>query len=305
MSTWMPTRRRLLQAAAGLGAAGITTRWGLTPARAAEAADGWQIGCYTRPWDEHDYRIALDAIREAGYRHVGLMTTQAPDGLVISVNTSLAHAQRVGEEVRQRELKVASVYGGVIPVNQSLQAGIDAMRRLVDSCQACGAANLLMGGITQQEWYDRYYQAIAAACDDAAERGIGISLKPHGGLNTTGPQCRKAVQIVQHDNFRIWYDPGNIFYYSNGELDPVDDAPAVDGLVIGMSVKDYRHPRNVAVTPGTGQVDFPKVMAKLKAGGFTQGPLVVECLAPGDLAHLLREARKAKAFLEELVAETE
>jgi sugar phosphate isomerase/epimerase len=47
-------------------------------------------------------------------------------------------------------------------------------------------------------------------------------------------------------------------------------------------------------------VDFPAVMARLKQGGFTRGPLVVECLTPGDLEHTLAEAKKARQFLEEL-----
>mgnify|MGYP002400645916 CR=1 FL=1 len=152
-----------------------------------------------------------------------------------------------------------------------------------------------MGGIGDQKLYEPYYKAIAECCDYAAAKGMGISVKPHGGLNATGPQCRKTIEFVGHKNFRIWYDPGNSFYYSDGKLDPIDDAPSVDGLVIGMSVKDYKHPKDVSVTPGTGQVDFPTVLAKLKAGGFTAGPLIVECLAPGDLPHTLEEARKAGA----------
>ncbi|MBN2131585.1 MAG: sugar phosphate isomerase/epimerase, partial [Sedimentisphaerales bacterium] len=104
-------------------------------------------------------------------------------------------------------------------------------------------------------------------------------------------------------NFRIWYDPGNIFYYSNAELDPVDDAPSVDGLVTGMCVKDYKHPKNVSVTPGDGRVDFPAVFARLRAGGFKGGPLVVECLEPGDLAHTLAEAKRARRFLEQLTGQ--
>jgi len=73
--------------------------------------------------------------------------------------------------------------------------------------------------------------------------------------------------------------------------------------VVGMSVKDYKHPKDVSVTPGTGKVDFPAVMARLKQGGFTHGPLVVETLAPGDLAGTLEEAKKARAFLENLVGQ--
>ena len=74
------------------------------------------------------------------------------------------------------------------------------------------------------------------------------------------------MEKVGHRNFRVWYDPGNIFYYSDGKLDPVDDASTVNGLVSGMCVKDYRHPKNVLVTPGTGQVDFPRVLEKLWQG---------------------------------------
>jgi len=56
------------------------------------------------------------------------------------------------------------------------------------------------------------------------------------------------------------------------------------------------------VTPCTGQVDFAKVMARLKQGGFTSGPLIIECLKRGDLDELLAEAKKARRFVEELVA---
>jgi hypothetical protein len=43
-------------------------------------------------------------------------------------------------------------------------------------------------------------------------------------------------------------------------------------------------------------------MARLKAGGFTGGPLIIECLAPGDLDQTLAEAKKARQFVEQLVA---
>jgi len=262
---------------------------------------GWQIGCYTRPWDNHDYRVALDAIAEAGFRYAGLMTTKSKTRLVISAATTLKEAQQVGEEVKKRGMRIPSVYGGGIPVGKSSQAGIDALRRLIDNCAAAGAKNLMMGGIGNPKLYEPYYKAIAACCDYAAERRIGISVKPHGGLNATGPQCRKAVELVGHRNFRIWYDPGNIYFYSNAKLDPVKDAATVDGLVVGMCIKDYRHPRNVMMTPGTGQVDFPALLARLRKGGFTSGPLVIETLARGDLAKTLAEAKKARKFVEELV----
>jgi sugar phosphate isomerase/epimerase len=266
-------------------------------------SDVWQIGCYTRPWDKQDYHVAFDAIAEAGYKYVGLMTTKSKTNLVISVETSPEEAARVGEEVKKRGLKVASVYGGDIPVATSLEAGIEGLRKLIDNCAVCGATNLLMGGVGSKGLYESYYKAVAECCDYAASKGMGISVKPHGGLNATGHQCRKTVEFVGNKNFGIWYDPGNIFYYSDGKLDPVDDAPTVDGLVVGMSVKDFKLPKEVLVTPGTGLVDFAAVFAKLKAGGFKGGPLIVECLEPGDLEHTMEEAEKARRFLENLTGQ--
>jgi sugar phosphate isomerase/epimerase len=243
--------------------------------------------------------VALDAIAEAGFKYAGLMTTKSKTGLVISASTTLEEAERIGEEVKKRGLAVPSVYGGGIPVEKSLKAGIEGLKKLIDNCTACG----VMGGTGNEKLYKTYYKAIAECCNYAAEKGIGISVKPHGGLNATGPQCRKTVEMVGHRNFRIWYDPGNILYYSNGELDPVADAATVDGLVVGMCIKDYRHPKDVLVTPGTGKVNFPAVLARLKKGGFTRGPLVVECLERGDLKQTLAEAKKARRFLEELTGQ--
>jgi sugar phosphate isomerase/epimerase len=301
------SRRDFLDRTMKLGVAGLTASCTATSIEAALAGtegQKWQIGCYTRPWAKYDYRVALDAIAEAGFKYAGLMTTKSEkSNLIISVDTSLEEALQVGQEVKKRGLKVPSVYGGGIPVNKSLEAGIEGMKKLIDNCAACGAKNLLMGGTGNKKLFKLYYKAIAECCDYAQKKGVGISIKPHGGFNATGPQCRKTVEMVNHSNFRIWYDPGNIYFYSNGELDPVDDAATVDGLVVGMCIKDYKHPKNVAVTPGTGQVDFPAVLARLQKGGFTHGPLIIECLDPGDAEKTIVQARKTRFFLEELTGQ--
>ncbi|MGF1585697.1 MAG: hypothetical protein ACFCUM_10270 [Bacteroidales bacterium] len=38
-------------------------------------------------------------------------------------------------------------------------------------------------------------------------------------------------------NFRLWYDPGNIYYYSDMALDPVDDAATVNGIVTSLLIR--------------------------------------------------------------------
>ncbi|MHB8902842.1 MAG: sugar phosphate isomerase/epimerase family protein, partial [Thermoguttaceae bacterium] len=269
-------RRRFLQVAAAGAAAWATTP--LAGRAAAEKAEAYTVGIYTRPWAAYDYRVAFDAIAEAGFKHAGLMTTKTEGRtLVIQEDTPLDEAAKIGDEAKSRGLSIPSVYGGGIPVEKSLEAGIAGLRRLIDACAAAGARSLLMGGMGNEKLAATYYQAIAECCDYAAEKKLPITVKPHGGLNSTGPQCRQWIEKVGHKNFDLWYDPGNIFFYSKGELDPVDDAATVNGLVrTGMSIKDFamverdgKATPDVALTPGTGRVDFPKVLAVLRAGGFT------------------------------------
>ena len=70
------TRREFLGRTLAVGAAGL-----VVPRLAAGSATaappylqdrGWQIGCWTRPWAKYDYRVAMDAIAEAGFKYIGL-----------------------------------------------------------------------------------------------------------------------------------------------------------------------------------------------------------------------------------------
>jgi sugar phosphate isomerase/epimerase len=241
------------------------------------------------------------------------MTTTSEQGrLVLSVTTTPEQAAQVAEELKQRNLEVPSVYGGSIPVAQSLEAGIRGMKTLIDHCAKVKARSLLMGGTGKRDLYELYYKAIAESCDYAAEKGLEITVKPHGGMNATGKQCRACVEAVGKKNFSLWYDPGNIYFYSDGAIDPVDDAATVDGLVrAGMCIKDFtmskendKIAKDVWVTPGEGMVDFPAVMSALQQGGFGGGDLVIECVSRGDgkLSTILAAAKKARRFVEDLIA---
>ncbi len=299
------SRRSFLAATARLSAAGLVA----STAESLYAADpvaarkpAWQLGCYTRVFDQFDYPVALDAIAEAGFKYVGLMTTKSKQWVMIKTTTPIEEVQAMHTEARKRGLRVLSVYGD-FSVADSLETGIRGLKQLIDDAAICSCPNLMLGGTGDEKIYQLYYKTIAECCDYAAAKGVGLSIKPHGGQNATGPQCRKAIELVGKKNFGLWYDPGNVFYYSDGKLDPVADAATVDGLVVGMSVKDFLPPKEVLVNIGSGKVDWPAVLARLNKGGFTQGPLIVECLARGPLEEVKAAAKKARQFLEQLTGQ--
>jgi len=261
----------------------------------------WEIGCYTRVFDQFEYAVALDAIAEAGFRYVGIMTTNTKQWVMINPATITAEVEKIRTEAEKRNLKILSVYGDFSAADPA-DVAEENLRRLIDHCATCMCPSLMLGGTTEEKLYQPYYATVAKCCPYATGNGIGLSIKPHGGQNATGPQCRKAIESVGQKNFGLWYDPGNIFYYSDGKIDPVADAATVDGLVVGMSVKDFRPPKEVLVNPGSGKVNFPKVMERLKKGGFNGGPMLLECLERGPLETLKAAAKKAREFMEELTA---
>jgi len=294
-------RRRLLQAAGLALAAGPLAR--LNAHAAPAKASPWQIGCYTRPWDQQDCEAALDGIAAAGYKHAALMTAKGGKGpFVIHAGTNVEDAAAVGERARKRGLTILNVYAGEPPVAAGEEAGAAGLKRMIDNTAACGCGGLMLGGIGKAELVDAYCRVVAQCCDYAAAKKVSLSVKPHGGQNATGPQLRRMIEKVNHANFRLWYDPGNVYYYSAGKLDPVEDVKSVAGLIVGMSVKDFQAPKNVNVTPGSGLVRWKELFAALKAGGFVGGPLVVECTARGAGVDVTAEARKARLFLEEITA---
>jgi len=303
--TFKSHRRQFLQHTIVATAVGMTASRLLaddeTSTAPADTPSPWLLGCFTRPFAEFTYEQTVQAIAAAGFAAVGLMSVRLSDANVTLADANDSQVAEIRDQAAKHKLSIAATYYGGPPVDRSVSGGIEALRRLIDNCHQAKCATILMGGTTNEQLMDAYYDAVAACCDYAAQKQVALVLKPHGGLNATGPQCRQIVARVNHPAFRLWYDPGNIFYYSEGQLDPINDVSTVDGLVTGMCVKDFLPPQDVAINPGTGRVDFPKLMTRLKTGGFVSGPLIVETLKPGDLETTKANAVAAYKFLSELV----
>src|ERR1700680_4621346 len=74
------TRRGFLGRAISVGATALAAPAFASNESASVPNDRWQLGCFTRPWAEFDYRSAFDDIAAAGFRHVGLMRTKNEAG---------------------------------------------------------------------------------------------------------------------------------------------------------------------------------------------------------------------------------
>jgi sugar phosphate isomerase/epimerase len=125
-----------------------------------------------------------------------------------------------------------------------------------------------------------------------------ITVKPHGGISATATDLLRCIEIVDHPNFGIYFDPGNVIYYTGG--DPLENLADVAPHVVGVCVKDETGgvDGDVNIEPGTGDVDFERLFGTLQAGGFTSGPVMVECLGGDTLEDINVRAARVRERVE-------
>ena len=260
----------------------------------------YKLGCFTRPWDAWDVETALDGIAKAGFKYCGLMTAKVKSGVIITPSTTVEEASRIAELAAKRNLKILCVYGE-FGNQQPVEKWKSYLERLIENTEACQSPFLLLGGTADKNLFTPYYKTVQECCNFATSKKITIVLKPHGGTNATGEDLKKIVEFVNKPNFKVWYDPGNIFYYSDAKINPLDDVSLSKGLIAGCSIKDYLHPKNVNVTPSDGMVNFPELFKRFRQLGFTSGPLLIECLARGDFDFVTKEAVRAGNYIQKII----
>ena len=262
----------------------------------------WPIGCFNRPWHEKkDWGLdtALDGIKAAGYKIVGLLRGGKDDPLT-GADATQEYLEKLKTRIAQRGLTVnmaALRSGGGKP----LEDQIKNMRKQIDHAVFVGAEFGLTFGSDRPDEYENYYELMQDAAPYAKDKGLKIVLKPHGGASGAAEEIKRCIKKVNHPNFKIWFDAGNIIYYTG--KDPVEQLKPIVQYVTGFCAKDCdKQKGSVTLEFGTGKVNFHAVYAELKKAGFN-GPSMVECVAPSDSPEQATEnARKNREYLEKVFA---
>jgi sugar phosphate isomerase/epimerase len=287
-------RRELLRHAIVAGAA-----LGSSRRPALGAGVDWPIGCFNRPWTTWSFDAALRQIKAAGYRTVGLLT-RTKDEPFIAADAPPEYLAGLKQRIAASGLKanmaaLRSLHN--IPLDES----INDVRRQIDHADTLALTYLLSFGVDRPEEYGHYYKVMTDAAAYAQERRIKLVMKPHGGSSGASDEIVAAIKAVQHPNFRVWYDAGNIIYYTG--KDPVEELKPIARYVTGFCAKDCGAVTgDVMIQFGAGKVDFAAVFGTLKAAGF-DGPIMVECCKIGATAEeTMANARANRRFLAQVLA---
>ncbi len=263
------------------------------------------IGCTTRPYVKHlPFAEACKHIAEAGYTDVAVF--RSPEGMPVDSESTPAQAQKARRIAEDAGVKPSLLIGRT-QLNLGLEAAVRDYKTLIDRAADLGAQWLLDCGIANEELFEDYFELMRRCAPHAEQAGVRITLKPHGGITLTVEHMIEAYRKVSHPAFGLCFDPGNIIYYTKGELRPETDvdkvAPYVTTGIIKDCVVDKEADKaDVMVTPGEGLVDFPAVLAGLVNNGF-RGPLYVECVGGDALDEIQANVKKTLGFVKGILAE--
>lgn len=237
----------------------------------------------------------LDGVKAAGYTVLGLQTPTKDDPFVAS--DSAQYLDTLKRKIAARGLK--PIMGRIrtrddSPLDEAAKADL---RRQIDNARTLGLGTLINTGVGKPAQYEGWYRSMAYAAAYGADRGVQIVTKPHGGVNAAAAELQRCIEQVNHANFGIWYDPGNIVYYTG--KDPLKEMEPILPKITAFTAKDCTAQNGeVMIQLGAGKVDFLPLFRRLKQAGF-KGPIMVEACAIGDTAAATtRNARSNREFLE-------
>lgn len=288
-------RRTFLQTATVGAPALASLSW--TSAWAAEKTN-WPIGCFNRAWTKWNYDDALDGMAAAGYKLTGLLSGHRGEAFTSSAATP-EYLDGLKKRIAQRGLAVNIMAIRFRP-DAALEENIADLRKQIENAARLELKFMLTFGVDQPAHYENFYRLMADAAVQGGKRGLQIVLKPHGGGSGASEEILRCLEKVAQANFKIWYDAGNIIYYTG--KDPLAELEPIARHVTGFCAKDCPAPKGEVMSQfGTGKVDFKAVFAKLKSVGFN-GPIMVEGVKVGATAEeTTANARANREFLERVV----
>jgi sugar phosphate isomerase/epimerase len=304
------SRRTFLQTTA-LATTALAT--GARPALAEDSS--WPIGCFNRPWMQKfgskaepidtpqpanwGFDAALKGIKQAGYKTAGLLTPM-PDETFIGSQATEEYLTNLKKRITDSGVTVNM---GALHAKPELplEEAVQDTRRQIDHAQFLNLEWLLTFGVDENEHYEKYYKMMADAADYAEQAKVKLVLKPHGGGSGASEEIKRCLGRVNRPNFKVWYDAGNIIYYTG--KDPVEELKPIVQYVTGFCAKDCSGEKGeVMIQFGAGKVDFIAVFKELKKAGFN-GPTFVECAGGRTFAEVTEDARANRLFLEKVFAE--
>ena len=261
----------------------------------------------TLPYSDFPLERALTGIKDAGYRYVAWGVTHREAGgekvPVMAEDAPPAAAKDLATRCRDLGLEPVMMFSTVYPEDPR---ALDVFKSRILQAEAAGIGQVLTFGHTEGGKAAVWVERFKTLGPIAADHGVTIVVKQHGGSTGTGEACAEIVREVGHPNVWVNYDAGNVLDYLN--LDPIADLQRCAAAVRSFCVKDHRNwPADQDCGPGFGEIDHYRLFEPVAFTGLTMplayenisAPLLPRPTSPEAIDAL---ARRGREYLETVIA---
>ena len=229
--------------------------------------------------------VAIAKVAAAGYRGIELNAETLPwAGPHVTPETPAAERRAIAAAAHKAGLAITAV-GAHIPM---VDASVESRRQAIAYVNGCSdlarevgapVVHILSGerpaGASEAAAWGWFADAVAATASHAKKQGIVLAIEAIAGhaFHAVDDYARLARDLPGSD-FRVNFDPSHLFV--QGE-DPFRLVAEQGPRIAHMHMKDGRgrFPDFAFPPLGQGGIDFPALIAKLRAAGY-QGALSVE-----------------------------
>ncbi len=273
------------------------------------------LGYNTNGFAHHDPLVALELLAEIGYRSVALtldhgclnpFDSDLPRQIEAMRRILQRHRLRSVIETGARFLLDPRVKHEPTLVSASAEGRarrVDFLCRAVDIAADLGSdcvslwAGVVRDGAEEKVVWKRLVTGLEQVLAHAERRGVTIGFEPEPGMFIdTLDRFAELAARLPHDRLQLTLDVGHL--HCLGELPLAERIAGAPWRMVNVHIEDMRAGIHEHLMFGEGEIDFPPVIAALRAAGFAGG-LHVELSRHSHMA--VEAARQAYAFLAPLV----
>jgi L-ribulose-5-phosphate 3-epimerase len=239
---------------------------------------GSSIEVFANCYGEYGLRAAITHAARVGVTRLEVGLQAHTGHLVVPAEMTLTTASgpddicQTQHWLRDAGVSVMTCYGGA---DVSTAPGRGQFRAMLDLAATLGARWFTcdMGHAGDKRWL---YDGMLEMADYAQAKGLLLCLETHPPLVTNADVGLGTMRDLGHDNIRVNWDTGNIYYY-NVDIDGEAELEKIAPYVAHVHLKDCRKGHREWFFPalGDGIVDLGRVHRILAAAGFL-GPYSIE-----------------------------
>ena len=164
----------------------------------------------------------------------------AVDGLTQHVNPermSIKEWENVKRLINENNL---TFYGLEGHCDLSNSDNLERIRKRIEFTHFLGGKYLDLDG-GQKSKIDDFFKNISKIIKLAEKFNIIVCFETHKGLIETGKGSLKLLKRIGSPYIRISYDPANVYFYSNGKINPSEDIKYILDFIYIIHLKGVSH----------------------------------------------------------------